>query len=324
MAPEDNGVSALRGPKPCGHPLDLAIGRLAESQHGVVSRAQLVAAGATEKAIAVRIRSGRLVRLHRGVYAVGHRQLRRQGWWRAAVLAVGSDAVLSHRDAAALHGIRPPTDRVRVDVTTPDRSSRTGRPGIDLHRSLLHRADVILVDGIPATTVSRTLVDLAAILTLDQLTYALGEAERRHLLDVDAIEAARRRLLGRRGPGHGRLERALAEHRALGAQLTRSELERRFAELVARAGLPRPRLNATVHGVEVDASWPDQALVVELDGYAFHRGRAAFQRDRTKGNDLTVAGFAVLRFTHHDVVRRPEIVASRLAAALARRRPTGR
>lgn len=315
MAIDERGFSRPEGVQTRGHPLDLAVARIADRQHGVVSRRQLLAAGATAKAIEVRVRSGRLLRLRRGVYAVGHRRLQRQGWWHAAVLAVGPEAVLSHRDAAALHGIRAPTDRPRVDVTTPDRDRRD-QPGVAVHRSLVDRADRAVVDLIPTTTVGRTLVDLAGVLAPQQLAAALAEAERRHLLDMVELDAARTRLRARHGPGHGRLARALAEHRALGAQLTRSVLEQRFVDLVARAGLPAPRLNATVEGVEVDAFWPSHGLVVELDGYAFHHTLTAFQRDRTKANDLILAGFPVLRFTHDDVVRRPRRVAARLASFL--------
>jgi very-short-patch-repair endonuclease len=299
------------------HRADRAIAQLADAQHGVVARRQLVALGVTPTMIVERMRAGRLLRLHRGVYAVGHRRLRREGWWLAAVLAVGDRAVLSHRDAAALHGIRQLSNSGVVDVTTPGEAAI---PRIRIHHARrLDPADITVVHDIPTTTVARTLVDLAGVVPKDHLARALTEAERLGVLDVDAVEAARGRIRGRRGRGDAALSAALAEHRALGAQLTRSSLEARFLQLVRSAGLPRPSMNATIHGYEVDAFWPDRRVIVELDGWAFHHTRRAFQRDRTKANALMLRGYAVLRYTHHDVTRRPERVAGELRDRLDQR-----
>jgi very-short-patch-repair endonuclease len=161
-----------------------------------------------------------------------------------------------------------------------------------------------------------TLVDLAGVVPRDQLARALTEAERMGVLDVEAIEAARSRARGRRGRGDAALQAAIAEHRALGAQLPRSKLEARFLELLRSAGLPRPSINATIHGHEVDALWPERRVIVELDGWAFHHPRRAFRRDRSKANALMLRGYAVLRSTHDDVTRRPERVAAELRGLL--------
>ncbi len=295
-------------PKITSHPIEAA---LADAQHGVVARRQLTARGLTETMVRNRIRDGRLIRLHRGVYALGHRRLRQEGWWLAAVLATGDRAVLSHRDAAALHGIRAPSNSAKVDVTTPDRVAAT--PAIRVHRvTTLTPADTTTINAIPVTTVARTLVDLASTLS----PKAISEAERVHLIDVVAIEEARLRVRGRRGQGDAALQQALDDHRSRGASLTRSELEDRFLAVVEANGLPRPRTNATIHGHEVDALWADHRLVVELDGWAFHHTRAAFQRDRTKSNALELLGYAVLRYTHDDVARRAERMVAELRGLL--------
>ncbi len=279
-------------------------------QWGVVARSQLLAAGLTRKAVEVRLESGRLVPLHRGVYAVGHARLRREGYWLAAVLAVGPGAVLSHREAAALHGVRP-TSRPTIDVTTTRRGARL--KGVDVHgvRSL-DSADITAVAGIPVTTVARTLVDLAAVVNAESLAKAFSEAERMQTLDLRAIHAARARTTGRTGQGPRRLAAALQELEAQATTLTRSPLEVSFKTLIDRAGLPKPQTNMRLEGHEVDACWPDRRLVVELDGWHYHRTRRAFQRDRQRDQELMAAGYKVVRFTHHDVTGRPAHVVDTL------------
>lgn len=287
---------------------------LADGQYGVVARRQLLAIGITPSMLKWALRAGRLVPLHRGVYAVGHRRLRTEGHWLAAVLALGPGAALSHRDAAALHGLRP-SNRPRIDVTTTRRGLKP-HPGIDIHRTaVLTARDVTTIDAVPATTVARTLVDLAHVVPREHLAKALREADRLRTADVHEIEDAMRRTRTRKGPGHAALKAVLEEHRLHGTQLTRSALEDRFLRLVEAHGLPRPRTNVHLEGMEVDAHWPPR-LVVELDGWARHKDRRAFQHDREKANALTTAGFTVLRFTHDDVVRRPAETALRIRALL--------
>jgi very-short-patch-repair endonuclease len=282
---------------------------LASAQWGVVSRRQLLDAGVTPSMIGDRLRGGRLLRLHRGVYAVGHACLRREGIWLSAVLAVGSDALLSHRDAAGLHDLRP-ANHARVDVTTIDRGrGRGGNPGIRIHRTRsLDAEDITTVEGIPVTTVARTLVDLAGTVPTDHLARAVKEADKRNVFDLTAVEAAMARTRGRRGPGHRALREAIAEHVALGFSSTRSSLEDAFLRLLQDMGLPSPATNAYIEGFEVDAVWHTQRIAVELDGWQNHHDRHAFQRDRERDAILTVAGYRVVRFTYHDVVHRPDRV----------------
>lgn len=268
----------------------------------------------TPAAMKSRIASGHLVRLHRGVYAVGHRRLTNDGYWLGAVLACGPGALLSHQDAAALHGLLPPAAAARIHVTTAARVAAP--PGIVLHgRCALRREDATVAARIPVTTVARTLVDLAGTARLPK---ALNEAERQGLFDAHALTAALARTRGRHdlhATAALRWELAkLAEH---DAQLTRERLEEALARLVDDHGLPVPRTNAQVDGSEVDAVWFDARVAVEVDGWDAHRGRGAFQRDRTKTNELTLAGWTVLRFTWADVVHRPARTAAAIAAALA-------
>lgn len=305
------------------HP-DRTLGALAAGQHGVVARRQLLAAGIAPSMIKRRQSTGHLVPVHRGVYAVGHARLTRYGHWMAAVLAAGEGAVLSHRDAAALHGLCRPGDHRRVHVTTPARAAGTAK--VQVHRTsvLDARRDVAVVEGIPATSVARTLVDLAGVVRRDRLAAALEEAERGRVLDVRAIEDALSRTRQRSGHGHAAIRVGLAQLAAAGTQLTRSALERAFLALLDAHGLPRPRANAWIGDMEVDASWPRQRVAVELDGWGAHATRAAFARDRERSNALQARGWVVLRFTHGQVTREPAGVARAVRDALAARAPDAR
>lgn len=294
---------------------DRVIGDLAAGQWGVVARRQLTAVGLTRTMIQRRLANGRLVQLHRGVYAVGHRRLRREGIWLAAVLAVPRGA-LSHRDAACLHGLRQ-ANHAKVDVSTPGRG-RLDEQAIAVHRTrTLDAADLTTVSGIPVTTIARTLVDLAGTVPPDHLAKAIREAEHQQTLDIRSIEATLTRTRGRRGPGHAALTEALAEHASLATTLTRSSLEASFQRLIREHRLPKPQTNVSIEDMQVDAYWPEAHLVVELDGYAYHSDRRAFQRDRERDNRLQLAGYRIMRFTHHDVTRRPHHVAAAVRQALA-------
>lgn len=282
----------------------------------MVSRGQLLDARIPSTTIEDRVERGHLLPLHRGVYAVGHAHLRPNGYRVAAVLAVGPGAVLSHRDAAALHGLRP-SNRPRIEVSTPAERKRTAKLDVYGRRSLDAR-DATTVEGIPVTTVSRTLVDLGEVLAHQALVKVLGEAERQRTLDTKGIEEALGRLRGRRGRSVAKVRGALAELAAHGATLTRSPLEDRLLPLLDAHDLPRPATNIYVEGCEADAVWRRQRLIVELDGWAWHNTRRAFQRDRDKANLWTGSGWTVLRFTHDDLVRRPEIVVAGVRAELSR------
>ena len=218
--------------------VDGAIAALAGRQHGVASRRQLLELGLGRRAIGHRIERGRLHAVHRGVYAVGHRVLSPRGAWMAAVLAVGDDAVLSHRSAAALWGIRPFTG-TRVDVSA-DRHLRS-RAGLRFHAVRLAPDEVTTRDAIPVTTPPRTLLDLAAVVPAHQLERAMNEAERQHLADLLSLDAVLRRHAGANGTRA--LRRALERVQPGGLAVTRSDLEARFLTFLDARTIPRPATN---------------------------------------------------------------------------------
>src|SRR4051794_5121426 len=231
----------------------------------------------------------------------------------AAVLAAGPDARLSHRDAAALWDLRA-TAHSRIDVSVPGSGLR-GRAGLNVYRTApWHPDDCANRRGIPVTSVARTLLDLAEVVALRALQHAFEEAERLRLADVRAIEAVASRGHGRRGVGA--LAAVLAEPRTRPPSDTRSELERRFVDLIASTGLPPPATNVLVEGFLVDAVWPRQRLVVELDGRRCHQTRAAFERDRIRDAALQVAGYRILRITGRRLHREPHVVGATIRARL--------
>jgi very-short-patch-repair endonuclease len=222
----------------------------------------------------------------------------------AAVLACGDGALLSHGSAIALWELLP-TSSPTIHVTVPARGGRAARRGIRLHRSTrLRPDDADFVDGIPVTSLPRTLIDFAAVARPGQLERALERADERRLLDLGALDAALERA-GRR-PGRSSLTAALAAYRP-SDRILRSELERRLHNLLRRAGLPLPATNVSIAGFEVDACWEEYRLVVELDSRSHHARRSAFQRDRERDRALQLAGLRVARFTWQDVERRAEV-----------------
>jgi hypothetical protein len=273
---------------------DLAIAALADAQHGVVTRVQLLNAGLTNQGVDRRVRARRLRRVHRGVYAVGHRALRAEGRWMAATLAV--DGVLSHASAAAAWDLRA-TSAAVIDVTTR-RVGRERRAGLRIHRSgTLTRAQITTYDGIPITTPARTIIDLAHRLPVRELEYIVDLADQRGLIDLDDLKQANPAPLK-------------AVLQAYDPPKTRSEHERRFFTLCDAHGIPQPESNQIIEGVEVDFVWRDKRLIVEVDGYRYHRAPSRFESDRAKDVHLTTRGWRVLRFTWAQITRRSGWVAA--------------
>jgi predicted transcriptional regulator of viral defense system len=285
---------------------DAHIAALAGRQHGVVSARQLNELGVKRGAIAHRLATGRLHRIHPAVYAVGHSILSLKAQFMAAALAAGAGAAISHAAAAYLHGLLA-FYATRIDVTSPRRlaSSPTIRP----HRTrTLQPRDITTVDGIPVTTVARTLLDLAATAPQRHLERALDQAEILRTFDLAQLEDVLARANGR---ATKRLHAALAAHRQ-GPTLTRSELEDAFLEITRAAGLPRPAMNTEVKGIEVDAYWPDHRLVVEIDSYRYHRSRRSFENDRRRDIELQAAGIRTARVTDLRIEHEPAGVAADL------------
>jgi hypothetical protein len=206
-----------------------------------------------------------------------------------------------------------PTGTIHVTAPTPRRSRR----GFIVHSADLPRQDRGAPDGVPATAVPRTMLDLAARVSPAGLERILERAEELRELDLVALDE----LLGRtRGhPGHAGLRRALEIYRPA-PEFTRSGLERRFLELVRVAGLPEPAMNYNVGGLEVDAFWERERFVVELDVYETHGSHAAFERDRLRQEDLKLKGVEMIRITGPRLDREPKAIVARVAAHLARRR----
>jgi hypothetical protein len=274
---------------------DLEIGALADAQHGVVARRQLVALGLSDAAITRRVSGGRLRPLHRGVFAFGHQALRIEGRWTAAVLACGDRAVLSHASAAAAWDLSPVSSGP-VHVTVPNDHGRARRPGVRVHRSrTLTPTQITRHRGILITTRERTIIDLAKRLTGRPLEQLLNRAE--HHLDFDDLRNTR-------SPA---LQAVLSRYCVT---TTRSELEEAFLRLCDDHAIPRPEANVRIEGIEVDFVWRDARLIVEVDGYAYHRSPSAFERDRERDAILTTKGWRVLRFTFAQVTSRPGWVAA--------------
>ena len=266
------------------------LGELARRQWGVITRDQLVELGLGTRGISDWVRAGRLIRLHRGIYALGHDRLRSEGRWLAAVLACGEGAVLSHRDAAQLWELRK-SNSALIDVTVPSQNGRVVRKGIQVHRSRrLAVEEVTLRGGIPVTTVARTLLDLADVLPKQALRRAVTEAEYRDILDTTTLTAVVENNPGRRG---AKLRDATEGKR----HWTRSPLEERFLDLLARHGVEEPETNVRLDGYEVDFLWRRVGLVVELDGLAAHATRAAVLRDRERDRVLWRRGLRTMRLT---------------------------
>jgi very-short-patch-repair endonuclease len=286
---------------------------LATRQHGVVSTRQLNELGYGRSSAAKAHRVGRLRRIHRGVYAVGHEALDWHGRCMAAVLAA-QPAVASHLSAAYLWGLlryRPET----IHATAP--THRRQRRGFRIHYAVLETVDLTAIERTPVTSLARTYLDLAAMLSEARLERELERSEELKIFDLRDLEAVLDRYAGH--PGAGRLGRALAIYRP-DAAVTRSGLERRFLRLVRAAGLSSPSMNFHVAGFELDAYWEPERFAVELDVYETHGTRAAFERDRLRHEDLKLAGIEMIRVTGPRLDREPNEVVGRVAVLLERRR----
>lgn len=291
---------------------DAALAVLASRQHGVVSREQLLALGMTRDRIRRRLESRRLTRLHRGVYAVGHWSLTRASRELGAVLACGPEALLSHRAAGSRRGLLRGTAPIEVTILHGCKP----RAGIVVHETRqLRPDDRDELDGIPITSVARTIVDLAAVLDHHRLTAVVNEAEVRRCFDLTEIERTIERFPGRRGI---RRLRQVLETYAEAPGYSESEAERLLRRLCRRYGLPQPG-RVFLHGCELDFYWPDARLGVEVDSRTFHGTTRAFEEDRRRDRTLAAHGIQVARVTWRDLSRAPARLAGDLAAIRSRR-----
>jgi Transcriptional regulator, AbiEi antitoxin len=294
----------------------VALAEMARKQHGVVSIRQLEGPlGFSGRSVARAVAAGRLHRIHRGVYAVGHKNLSRRGECLAAVLGVGPGALLSYYSAGWLWGIwRGSPEPFEVTAFVP-RHHPPPRKVVRHRARNLVDADRAIVDGIPVTSVARTLLDLAWKLSGDQLRRVLDRVEELELLDLGAIEAVIERNRGHHGAR--RLRHALAIYQP--AVFTRSEFERRFVDHLVDSGLPRPATGWNEVGHEIDVYWPEVGFGVELDTYETHGTREAFERDHDRDLDFALADIETVRVSERQFRRAPDVITARVATLLARR-----
>ena len=278
--------------------------RLAARAHGVVTRAQLLDAGVTGAEIEHRLRTSALIRVHRGVYRVGHTAPSVEARYLAAVLACGEGAVLSGRAAAHLHGLIKPVPHPEVTAPTERRvkgvcTTRSRAP----IEATAHR-------GIPVTTVPRTLVDLAAVLGADDLARACHEAGVRYRTTPAMVEA----VLARRPRTRGATK--LREILRGDVHVTLSRLEKKFLERVRGINRQLPQTNRPAGGRRVDCRWPEHRLTVELDSYRFHHSRHSWNQDRRREREAYARGDEFRRYTWDDVFEHPQPMLAELRALL--------
>ena len=291
--------------------MEQRIARIAGRAHGVVARRELLAAGVSRTQIEKRLACGALLTVHRGVYRVGHRAPSLEATYVAAVKAAGEGALLCGLAAGYVHGL---LRRVRTPPP-PEVRAPTGRrvKGIAVRRSRrMGRRDATTWNGIPVTTVPRTLVDLAAALSFDDLAIACHEAGVRHRTTPVQVEAVLERCPNLRGAG--KLRRVLRGE----AHVTLSKLEKRFLQLLRDAGLPLPQTNRPAGTKRVDCRWPEHRLTVELDSYRFHNSRHAWEQDHRREREARAREDDFRRYTWADVVENGEVVLAELRSLLPR------
>jgi very-short-patch-repair endonuclease len=275
-----------------GRTVEQTQAEIAGQNQGIVTRTQLLAAGVTDKEIRYRLRVGMLIREYKGVYRVGHRAPSVEARYLAAVRACGDGALLCGRAAGYLLGLLkgpPPPPEV---MTSTDR--RIG--GVTTRRSRrIDPRDATTFRGIPITTVPRTLVDLAAVLSLGDLARACHEAGVRYGTKPRHVEAVLARRPNSRGASRLR-SITRGDHK-----LVLSRLEAAFLRLLRKAGLPLPQTNKPAGGRRVDCRWPEQRLTVELDSYTFHNSRHTWEQDRRREREARARGDEFRRYTWGDV-----------------------
>jgi hypothetical protein len=302
---------------------NLLIARIADSQHGVLARRQLLELNVGPRLIAHWLGTGRLFKVFRGTYALARPARGPHSFWMAATLRGGEGAVLSGASAAAAWGFMDA--RRTIDVCRPAGRvvhANTCRPHQSYHlrigKGSLAEGEVTRAGSIPVMTPARTLIDLAASeVGARQLRRAFAGAGRDGLLNEQCLKQIRAR--GPSFAGHRRLA-ALLDLWLPDTGKLRSAMESEFLMLCGKRGIPAPRTNTRVGGFEVDCHWPGTGIVVELDSRTFHDDGFGFQDDRSKGNALSAQGYTVLRFTHLMITVQPETVAQILRQHLETRR----
>jgi very-short-patch-repair endonuclease len=294
--------------------VDDRIAQIAGLQRGRVARRQLVAAGIGTSTVDWLVSRRRLIRRCRCVFAVAHAAPVEFEREIEALLAVREGAALSHWTAAGLLGLCPAGETVEL-VVREGRSSRM--PGIEVHRSrILESRDVWIRQGLPVTSPSRTLLDIAVSATDRQLELAFDRGIVEKILRPTHVADILRRAGGHRG--RARLATLLDQERG-GLTLTRSELEERLLTLIRQAGLPEPEVNVPFGSWKLDFYWPAARFALEVDGYKYHSSRYRFERDRRKDNELRRAHIEVMRIVSREIRERSLALVADITRALARR-----
>lgn len=286
---------------------------MANRQHGVVARRQLLQARLSTHQIEHRLRIGRLYELHRGVYLVGHPVAPALAMEQAALLACGEGAVLSHRSAANLWNLLPYPASAPVCVTVP-LERRLTQPRIKVRRATVRAAGMRRRQGLALTSPPRTILDLSLSLNEEDLERMVAEAMYRRLASEGELRAQIEGNEGKRGVA--KLRRVLDFPG--GPRRTRSPAERQMLRLLRQAGMTGYETNARIHGYEVDLLWRNARIAIEIDGYDAHSGRIAFERDRLKVARLSSHGVTVIPITGRQIRRDPEGVLGRLRSAIRR------
>jgi very-short-patch-repair endonuclease len=292
--------------RPQGRTVEQEVARIAGRAHGVVTREQLVSAGITADEIKQRVQSGSLIRVHRGVYRVGHTAPSLEARYLAAVLACGKGAAISGRAAGHLLGL------LKGAAPPPEVTAPTERrvAGVKTRRS--KKIEAARHNGIPVTTVPRTLLDLAAVLDDNELARAVHEAEVRHRNIPALVDAVLARQPN--APGAAKARRILRGD----TRVTLSKLESRFLKLLQEARLPLPRTNQLAGTKRVDCRWPEHRLTVELDSYRYHQSRHAWEQDRRREREAHARGDELRRYTYRDVFEAPAAMLAELSRVLRR------
>jgi very-short-patch-repair endonuclease len=283
---------------------------LATRQHGIVSTRQLEALGFSDAVITAELRLGRLRRLHRRVYAVGHEALTWEGRCVAAV-AANAPSVASHWSAGWVWGLLRSGPSGKFHVTAPTRRHR--KRDFHVHFAELTDEDTSSVQGVPVTSVARTSLDLAALDAGGTSARLKRLEDGEHRLDLREFEALLTRAKGHKG--WAVLAEAVSLYRP-DPTVTRSGLERRFRALLRKAGLPAPSMNYVVAGYELDCWWEEARLAVELDTFGTHGSRLSFEGDRKRQRELGLLGITVERVTDRQLADEPEEVLRAVARLL--------
>jgi very-short-patch-repair endonuclease len=286
-----------KGSKAAATGVDRQIARLATGQDGIVERRELMALGLSAAAIDHRVRTGRLIVLYRGVYAVGHAALSERAGLRAALVAAGPTASHSHMTSAARLKLAPSMPPF-VEVTVTRKGPRS-RPGLKIHETT-RPPDVWVLDGLPLTAPLRTLADLAGSPDIERMC---AQALVLKLLTEKELDAA------------GILDAELIAP-------TRSRFERLFRATLRKAGLPPPVTGYEIGRYTADFAWPAERVIVETDGWGFHGNRVAFENDRARDAHLAANGWVVVRVTWRRLRKEPLLVMTQLAQTLAHRAST--